>query len=67
MGWGRKTPFLRVRARRRVLDLLDESSHVLEEQVVHVLLVHLLELHGGASLLRLLSLLLLLGGGHGCL
>ena len=50
---------LRVGARRGVLDLLDEAGHVLQEQVVHVLLVHVAELHDGAGRL------LLLGGGHG--
>ena len=35
---------LRVGARRGVLDLLDEAGHVLQEQVVHVLLVHVPQL-----------------------
>ncbi len=42
---------LRVERRRGVLDLLDEPGHVLEEEVVHALLVHVPQLdHWGAGL-----------------
>ena len=34
----------RVHTRTRVLCLLDEAGHVLQEQVVHVLLIHLPQL-----------------------
>ena len=47
---------LRVQSGCRVLNLLDEPGHVLEEEVVKVLLLHVLELeHGLAGGL----------GGHG--
>lgn len=35
---------LRVDARRRVLRLLDQPRHVLEEEIMHILLVHVLQL-----------------------
>ena len=38
---------LRVGAGGGVLDLLDEAGHVFEEEVVHILLVHVAELHHG--------------------
>ena len=46
--------FLRVESRSRILDLLDQTGHVLEEEVVQVLLLHVLQLEDGFVL-----------GGHG--
>lgn len=45
---------VRVEARGGVLGFLDETGHVLEEQVVHALFVHVLEEHviGGVGLGR---------------
>ena len=41
ISFRRFTCHLRVAAWRRILDLLNETCHVFEEEVVHVLLVHL--------------------------
>ena len=44
--------YSRICASRGILCLLDEAGHVLQEQVVHVLLVHVLQLEalGGVAL-----------------
>ena len=37
--------FLRIGAHRWILDLFNEASHVFQEEIVHVLLIHLPQLH----------------------
>jgi len=51
MGCHASTLAVRVEAGRWVLGFLDETGHVLQEQVVHVLLVHVAQLDAGAGLL----------------
>jgi len=47
---GHTTPLgVGVKARRWVLDFLDETGHVFEEQIVHVLLIHVAELQAELS------------------
>jgi len=38
---------VRIESRSRILDLLNQTGHVLEEEVVQVLLLHVLQLQGG--------------------
>ena len=39
--------YLRVESRSRIFDFLNESGHVLEEEIVKVFLLHVLELEDG--------------------
>ncbi len=47
-----KANVLRVKARRRIFRLLNKPSHIFKEEIVHVLLIHVLELEapGGVAL-----------------
>ena len=41
--------YLRVESRSRSFDFLNESGHVLEEEIVKMLLLHVPELEGGLA------------------